>query len=553
VIELEGVPELVDPVMVAAFEGWNDAGDAASTAVGHMEREWKGEVFAALDAEDYYDFQVNRPQVWLDGGSRKITWPTTRLAVVRIDDAGGKGKPRDLVLVRGIEPSMRWRSFCNEILGFAHELGVEMVVVLGALLGDTPHSRPVPVTGVTSDPDLARTMNLEESRYEGPTGIVGILQEACTHAGVPAVSLWASVPHYVSQPPNPKATLALLNRLEDLLELNVPLGELQEDARAWQLGVDQLAAEDSEVAEYVQSLEEARDTAELPEASGEAIAKEFERYLRRRDGGTTGGARDSGHAPGPGQVPGPGGGADFGGDTPKRGTGGGRSLPSRRTSSGGGKDARQDKPDADDGTDADAEAGRDRKSAEDAEGAAGAADAEGTGEAKDAKDAKEGKGAERAKPTRRSGTTGTGRSGSRSTRGTGSTRSSGGTRGTGKGSRAKKPAEDAGDAKDADGSREEDSAKAKPKRTSSKSPSKPRSKSPSKSPSKPSSRSTSESPSKNGDSGTEDAGTEDTGAEDTGNGSTPGNTGKSGKSGKTGNAENSGSKDRGKGKDSGEE
>ncbi|MGW1378509.1 PAC2 family protein [Streptomyces sp. NPDC002446] len=282
-IELEGVPELIDPVMVAAFEGWNDAGDAASAAVAHLDREWKGEVFAALDAEDYYDFQVNRPTVFLDGGVRKITWPTTRLSVVRVGDANGKGRVRDLVLVRGIEPSMRWRSFCNEILGFAHELGVEMLVVLGSLLGDTPHTRPVPVSGVTSDADLARRLDLEESRYEGPTGIVGILQEACTHAGVPAVSLWAAVPHYVSQPPNPKASLALLNRLEDLLDISIPLGELSEDARAWQLGVDQLAAEDSEVAEYVQSLEEARDTADLPEASGEAIAREFERYLRRRD------------------------------------------------------------------------------------------------------------------------------------------------------------------------------------------------------------------------------------------------------------------------------
>ncbi|MEU2669473.1 PAC2 family protein [Streptomyces sp. NPDC007164] len=289
-IELEGVPELIDPVMVAAFEGWNDAGDAASTAVAHLDREWKGEVFAALDAEDYYDFQVNRPTLWLDGGVRKITWPTTRLSVVRV----GGDKPRDLVLVRGIEPSMRWRSFCNEILGFAHELGVEMVVILGALLGDTPHTRPVPVSGVTSDPDLARTMDLEETKYEGPTGIVGILQEACTHAGVPAVSLWAAVPHYVSQPPNPKATLALLNRLEDLIGLRIPLGELPEDARAWQVGVDQLAAEDSEVAEYVQTLEEARDTAELPEASGEAIAREFERYLRRRDIGP--GQAPGGHA-----------------------------------------------------------------------------------------------------------------------------------------------------------------------------------------------------------------------------------------------------------------
>ncbi|WP_329458639.1 PAC2 family protein [Streptomyces sp. NBC_01497] len=297
-IELEGVPELIDPVMVAAFEGWNDAGDAASTAVAHLDREWKGEVFAALDAEDYYDFQVNRPTVFMEDGARKVTWPTTRLSVVRV--AGDT--PRDLVLVRGIEPSMRWRSFCNEILGFAHELGVELVVILGALLGDTPHTRPVPVSGVTSDATLARTMDLEETRYEGPTGIVGILQEACTHAGVPAVSLWAAVPHYVSQPPNPKATLALLNRLEDLIGVRIPLGELSEDARAWQLGVDQLASEDSEVAEYVQSLEEARDTAELPEASGEAIAREFERYLRRRDGepgrgtgaGTAGRATDTG-------------------------------------------------------------------------------------------------------------------------------------------------------------------------------------------------------------------------------------------------------------------
>ncbi|MEU1004398.1 PAC2 family protein, partial [Streptomyces tibetensis] len=157
-IELEGVPELVDPVMVAAFEGWNDAGDAASTAVAHLNREWKGEVFAALDAEDYYDFQVNRPTVFMEAGVRKITWPTTRLSVVRI---GGE-KPRDLVLVRGIEPSMRWRSFCNELLGFAHELGVELVVVLGALLGDTPHTRPVPISGTTSDPDLARRMDLDD-------------------------------------------------------------------------------------------------------------------------------------------------------------------------------------------------------------------------------------------------------------------------------------------------------------------------------------------------------------------------------------------------------
>ncbi|QDY76002.1 PAC2 family protein [Streptomyces qinzhouensis] len=344
-IELEGVPELIDPVMVAAFEGWNDAGDAASTAVAHLDREWKGEVFAALDAEDYYDFQVNRPTVYMDGGVRKITWPTTRLSVVRV---GGE-KPRDLVLVRGIEPSMRWRSFCNEILGFAHELGVEMVVILGALLGDTPHTRPVPVSGITSDPDLARTLDLEETRYEGPTGIVGILQEACTHAGVPAVSLWAAVPHYVSQPPNPKATLALLNRLEDLIGLRIPLGELPEDARAWQLGVDQLAAEDSEVAEYVQTLEEARDTAELPEASGEAIAREFERYLRRRDGGP---GSLGGLGPGPGAgpdagEPGPGGAAGPAGGSYLRDPSGGLGRPAkaRRPERDEAADARDREPD----------------------------------------------------------------------------------------------------------------------------------------------------------------------------------------------------------------
>jgi len=277
VIELDDLPELIDPVMVAAFEGWNDAGDAASAAIEHLDRVWKGETFAALDAEDYYDFQVNRPTIWVDGESRRITWPTTRLAVVRLTEPR-----RDVVLVHGIEPNMRWRSFCNELLGFAHELGVETVVVLGAMLGDAPHSRPVPVNGTTSDPVVARSVGLEQSRYEGPTGIVGVFQEACAHAGMPALTFWASVPHYVAQPPSPKATLALLRKLEDFLDLSIPMDELPDDARAWQVGVDQLASEDNEVAEYVRSLEAARDTEDLPEASGDAIAAEFERYLKRK-------------------------------------------------------------------------------------------------------------------------------------------------------------------------------------------------------------------------------------------------------------------------------
>ena len=281
-IEFEGLPEslpdLVNPVMLCAFEGWNDAGDAASGAVLHLEEVWSATQVAEIDPEDYYDFQVNRPEVVIEDGKRQIVWPSTRLSVARIPLA-----TRDVVLVHGIEPSMRWRTFTAELLGAARDLGVEMVVTLGALLADTPHTRPVPVSGTSSDPDIALRMGYEPSTYEGPTGIVGVLQDACTTAGIPAVSLWAAVPHYVAQPPCPKATLALLGRIEDLLDVPVPLGDLPEEAKAWQIGVDELAAEDDEIAAYVRSLEEAVDTAELPEASGDAIAREFERYLRRRN------------------------------------------------------------------------------------------------------------------------------------------------------------------------------------------------------------------------------------------------------------------------------
>jgi proteasome assembly chaperone (PAC2) family protein len=278
VVELEDLPELIDPVMVAAFEGWNDAGDAATGTVEHLEQVWGADRFTSLDPEEYYDYQVNRPVVSLAAdGSRTLTWPTTRFSLVRHPERG-----RDVVLVRGIEPNMRWQAFCAEVLRLAHELGVEMIVTLGALLADCPHTRPVPVTGTTSQPGLATSLGLEPSRYEGPTGIVGVLQEAATRAGLPAVSVWAAVPHYVAQSPCPKATLALVRRVEDLLDLPVPLEELPEQARAWEHGVDELAAEDSDVAEYVEALEQAKDATELPEASGEAIAKEFERYLRRR-------------------------------------------------------------------------------------------------------------------------------------------------------------------------------------------------------------------------------------------------------------------------------
>jgi proteasome assembly chaperone (PAC2) family protein len=274
------MPPLRSPVLIAAFEGWNDAGDAASAAIEHLEDVWDATQLAAIDPEDYYDFQVNRPMVSLtDDLDRRIEWPTTRLSYARLP-----GTDRDVVLVRGLEPNMRWRGFCEEIVGLARELDVTMVVTLGALLSDSPHTRPVPVSGTASDERTASTLELQQSRYEGPTGIVGVFQEIAARSGWPAVSFWAAVPHYVAQPPCPKATLALLRKLEDLLDLPVPIGDLQEQARAWERGVDELARDDAEVAEYVRTLEQREDEADLPEASGEAIAREFERYLRRRGG-----------------------------------------------------------------------------------------------------------------------------------------------------------------------------------------------------------------------------------------------------------------------------
>ncbi len=277
-IEIEELRPLRSPVLIAAFEGWNDAADAASAAVDHLLDVWGGELVAVIDPEEFYDFQVNRPTVsGDDDGGRRITWPSTQLSV-----ASPPGSDRDIVLLRGIEPNMRWRQFCAELLAGADQLGASLCVTLGALLADTPHTRPIPVSGTTSDDDLQERLDLEESTYEGPTGIVGVFQDACVASGMPAVSVWAAVPHYVAQPPCPKATLALLGMVEDVLGIAIPLGDLPEDAKAWERGVDELASEDDEIGDYVRSLEETRDTAELPEASGEAIAREFERYLKRR-------------------------------------------------------------------------------------------------------------------------------------------------------------------------------------------------------------------------------------------------------------------------------
>lgn len=276
-LEFADVPELRDLVVIAAFEGWNDAGESASSALEHLRTVWDAELIASVDPEDYYDMQVNRPTVVTVDGQRSLRWPSTRLYLARNSPLG-----RDVLLIQGIEPSIRWRSFSSEILDFCFSHDPSLLITLGGLLADVPHTRPIPVS-VSSEDDGLREQGLaERSTYEGPTGIIGVISELAQRRGLPTMSAWAAVPHYAGGPPSPKATLALLGALEDLLGCVIDDTDVTEAARAWERGVDELASSDDEVAEYVASLEEAQDTAELPEASGDAIAREFERYLRRR-------------------------------------------------------------------------------------------------------------------------------------------------------------------------------------------------------------------------------------------------------------------------------
>lgn len=265
-------------VMLAAFEGWNDAGEAASDALKFLGRHWDSEKIASIDADEYYDFQFTRPTIkrTLSGGQR-IKWPTTRISRAEVPDSN-----LDVIFVTGVEPSYKWRAYTAELIALAQELDVDCIVLAGALLADVPHSRPIPVTATCEEPELQDSLSLEPSTYEGPIGIVGVVSEMAGLADIPSISLWAAVPHYVGQAPSPKAQLALLNRIEELLQAPLDTHLLTEEAEAWERGVDDLATEDPEVAAYVRQLEEAKDTAELPEASGESIAREFERYLKRR-------------------------------------------------------------------------------------------------------------------------------------------------------------------------------------------------------------------------------------------------------------------------------
>jgi proteasome assembly chaperone (PAC2) family protein len=271
---------LRNPILLAAFEGWNDAGESATGAINHLLTSWTHHKLGMMDPEDYYDFQVNRPAIKVDERVvREIIWPNTVLFEVSTPHLDN-----DFIIVKGIEPSMKWRTFANELLDIADDYEVSMSITLGALLSDTPHTRPITVTGSGAHPDVADRLGIEISKYEGPTGIIGVLQDAAHQRGIDAVSLWASVPHYVSTPPCPKASLALINALEDFLDISIPQGDLPERSSSWEIQVNQMAAEDSEVGDYVKQLETSKDAAELPEVTAESIAREVERYLRRNPG-----------------------------------------------------------------------------------------------------------------------------------------------------------------------------------------------------------------------------------------------------------------------------
>lgn len=281
-------PQLRRPLAVVAFEGWNDAGDAASLAVGYLAQAWDAEEFATIDPEEFFDFTETRPQVKIvDGATRELEWPTTDLLSAEVPGTG-----RDVVFLRGVEPQLRWRSFCQAITDILVAAGVETVVILGALLADVPHTRPVRVSGTTEDTELAGRLGLLSNTYEGPTGIVGVLHAALQSAGLSTASFWAAVPHYVHQVPSPKAALALIERSAGVLGARVNPLELRVAAEEYERQVSERVADDEEAAAYVAQLEAADDT-DRPEAAGPAplppdagaLAEEVERFLRDEGAG----------------------------------------------------------------------------------------------------------------------------------------------------------------------------------------------------------------------------------------------------------------------------
>ena len=274
-------PELTRPVLVAAFRGWNDGAQAASLAAGYLAKTWNADQFAEIDPENFFDFQATRPHVSLEEGlTRRIDWPETGFYHAR-----PPGLDRDVVLLLGIEPNLRWRTFTELVVGLASELRIELMITLGALLADVPHTRSAPVTGSATDSDLVERLGLSASRYEGPTGIVGVLHDACKDKGIPSASLWAAVPHYVSLTPSPRGALALCERLGALIGVDIDAEELEEAARSYEEQVSEAVASDEETATYVEELErrsdQLEDAGDLP--SGDALAAELTRFLRERD------------------------------------------------------------------------------------------------------------------------------------------------------------------------------------------------------------------------------------------------------------------------------
>jgi predicted ATP-grasp superfamily ATP-dependent carboligase len=283
----ESRPELERPVLIAAFRGWNDGGQGASLAGAYLARAWAAREFATIDPEGFYDFQATRPLVSLvDGETRQIDWPENSFLHAPLPGAG-----RDAIIMLGVEPNLRWKTFSELVAGVALEHRVELVLTLGSLLADVPHTRSAPVTGSATDPHLIEELGLQLSRYEGPTGIVGVLHDACSRAGLKSASLWAAVPHYVSLTPSPRAAKALVDRLADLLGADVDTGELEEAADAYTRQVSEAVASDEETSAYVQELErrvdELADEDDLP--SGDALAAELTRFLRERENGDDGG------------------------------------------------------------------------------------------------------------------------------------------------------------------------------------------------------------------------------------------------------------------------
>ena len=279
-------PTLQRPVLIAAFRGWNDGGQGASLAGGYLAKIWQARRFADIDAEGFFDFQATRPQVSLEEGlTRRIDWPENAFYHARVE-----GLETDPVLLLGVEPNLRWRTFTDLIVGLARDLGVELVVTLGALLADVPHTRPAPVTGSATSQELVERLNLSASRYEGPTGIVGVLHDACKRADLDSASLWAAVPHYVSLNPSPKAAQALCERLSGLLGIEIDTGELVRASEAYTEQVNEAVASDEETSAYVAELERRADElapeGELP--TGDMIAAELTRFLRERDRGNGG-------------------------------------------------------------------------------------------------------------------------------------------------------------------------------------------------------------------------------------------------------------------------